>query len=492
MKKIFFVFICFSFQLVFGQSEKHRLIILADMGNEPDEVQQMVHMIMYSNEFDIEGLVAVSGKYLHSAHRLPERTRLYPDLFHMIIDAYQKDLKNLEKHADGWPDPDYLRSIVASGQPDYGMAGKGPGMSTEGSDLIIKCLEKDDPRPLYVVVNAGSNTLAQAIIDYESQHTQEQLDAFIGKLRVFENGAQDNAGAWICANYPDIHWVRSNYQTYAYGGPRVYGEIKKYDTGPYTWEPYEYNYLGQHHWALDHIKIDHGWLGNAWPLRIMGPGHMHFLEGGGTIPWMGLIHNGLTNIDQPHWGSWSGRFTKDKVKNEWSRHKDIQADEEKYGEFYLYTEDADHWVDPETGVTYNNKSTPIWRWRRAMYNDMKCRMDWCVEEVENANHNPVAAVNGSLEEKIYTLNPNAGKTLEVDASASTDPDGDPINYSWWIYDEAGTYHQKLELVNADKSKVSLQIPKDAKGKEIHLILEIMDDNPIASLHDYRRIVLNVK
>lgn len=43
---------------------KQRLIILADMGNEPDEVQQMTHMIVCSNEFDIEGLIAVTGKYL--------------------------------------------------------------------------------------------------------------------------------------------------------------------------------------------------------------------------------------------------------------------------------------------------------------------------------------------------------------------------------------------------------------------------------------------
>jgi hypothetical protein len=31
---------------------KTRLIILADMGNEPDEEQQMVHMLMYSSEFE--------------------------------------------------------------------------------------------------------------------------------------------------------------------------------------------------------------------------------------------------------------------------------------------------------------------------------------------------------------------------------------------------------------------------------------------------------
>ena len=42
-------------------SERHRLIILADMGNEPDEEQQMVHMIMCSNEFDLDALISVTG-----------------------------------------------------------------------------------------------------------------------------------------------------------------------------------------------------------------------------------------------------------------------------------------------------------------------------------------------------------------------------------------------------------------------------------------------
>jgi hypothetical protein len=491
MKTLLILLLCLWAMISIGQNEKQRLLILADMGNEPDEVQQMVHMMMYSNEFDVEGLIAVSGKYLHSAHPLTERTRLYPDLFHLIIDAYEKDLENLKKHASDWPDPDYLRSIVKSGQPDYGIAGMGKGKTTEGSELIIQCVEKDDSRPLYVVVNAGSNTLAQAITDYESTHSKKELGAFIAKLRVFENGAQDNAGAWICANYPKIHWVRSNYQTYCYGGPAREGKLEKYEVGPYTWEPYEYSFLGQHHWALDHIKINHGWLGNTWPLRIMGAGHIHFLEGGGTIPWMGLIHNGMTDISQPHWGGWSGRFTKEKVKNEWSRHKDIQADEEKYGDFYLFSEDADNWTDPETGVNYNNEFTPIWRWRRAMFNDFKCRMDWCVEDFENANHNPVAAINGDNAEKIHFMETTPGQTIHLDASASTDPDGDELEFKWWIYPEAGTYKKQIQLQNPQQSKLAFEIPQDTNGKEIHIILEVTDKSEIVNLSDYRRIVINV-
>lgn len=47
--------------------------------------------MMYANEINIEGLIAVSGKYLHLKHHLSERTRLYPELFHKIIDASGKE-----------------------------------------------------------------------------------------------------------------------------------------------------------------------------------------------------------------------------------------------------------------------------------------------------------------------------------------------------------------------------------------------------------------
>ena len=83
--------------------EKTRLIIMADMGNEPDEEQQMMHMLMYSNMFDLEGLIACSGKYLHDG-RDGFKGKVHPELFHNLIDGYEKVLANLKKHASGWPD----------------------------------------------------------------------------------------------------------------------------------------------------------------------------------------------------------------------------------------------------------------------------------------------------------------------------------------------------------------------------------------------------
>jgi hypothetical protein len=112
-----------------------------------------------------------------------------------IIDGYGRVVDNLKQHASGWPSPEYLRSIVATVQTGYGIEATGSGKSSRGSELLIDCFMKDDARPLNIIVNAGSNTLAQALIDFESRYGRKEIDKIIKKLRVFENGAQDDAGA---------------------------------------------------------------------------------------------------------------------------------------------------------------------------------------------------------------------------------------------------------------------------------------------------------
>ena len=489
-------FIVLAVQLGFAQPEKHRLMVLADMGNEPDEVQQMVHLMLYANEFEVEGLIAVTGKFLNPQQKRPYRRVLHPELFHEIIDGYEQVLSNLKKHAEDWPEPDYLRSIVKKGQADYGIEGTGDGRSTEGSDLIKACLLKDDIRPLYLVVNAGSNTLAQALVELEQEHTHEDMKKLLSKLRVYENGAQDNAGAWICQRYPSIHWIRSNFQTYSYGGPSWESKNQEdkhnMHLGPHSWQPFEYSAMGQHHWSLTHVIGNHGMLGKVYPLRQTHNGKIVFLEGGGTIPWLGLIHQGLTSVNHPHWGGWSGRFTKEKVKNSWSKHQSVKIDEKEYGDFYQFIDDADEWTDKSSGTKFNSIYAPVWRWRQAFFNDFQCRMDWCFESYENANHQPVAAVNGDRDEKIHIVSCKAGDSISFDASLSTDPDGDVLQYIWWIYPEAGNYSGSIELTEISHPHLDFHVPKDALGKEIHLILQVNDQNKIASLVDYRRIILEVE
>ena len=473
------------------QTDRTRLVILADMGNEPDEEQQMAHMLINCNEFDLEGLIAVSGKFLHADSKRPERRRLWPDLFHKLIDAYGKVLPNLKLHADGWPSAEYLHSITKSGQKRFGTADVGDGKSTEGSKFIMEALRKDDPRPIWIVINAGSNTLAQALYDLR-QEEPDNLAKYVAKLRVYENGAQDNAGAWICSEFPSIHWIRSNYQTYAYGGPGQRSGNTRRGIGPHFWKPFAYSVQGQHDWLKQHARESHGALGDAYPERRFHNGQLGFMEGGGTIPWLGLVNKGLFDINEPSWGGWSGRFTADKVANFWSRHADIKPDEEKVAPFHTYREASDVWTDPDSSETYHGDYVPVWRWRPAMYANFICRMDWCVKPFEEANHHPIAALNDDASNTIVVVSALAGEQLSFDASASRDPDGDKLNFRWWQYQEAGTYSGQVHMESRQEAKTIVHVPTGAAGKQIHVILEVCDENTIASLHDYRRIVINVK
>ncbi len=461
---------------------------MADIGHDPDDEQQIVHLLMCSNEFDLEGLIAVSGRYFRPDP--PDTVKvLMPELFHLIIDAYEKVYPNLMKHATGWKQPEYLRSIVASGQEDNGMKDVGVGRSSQGSKLMIDAVLKDDHRPLYILSNGGMNTLAQTLFDYRENHTKAQMDAFLSKIRVYDNSGQDECGAWICHEFPDIFYIRGRYQNRAYGGPT------NDNLGPHCWKPYEYSPLGQHQWAKENIQTNHGALGELYPDRKVA-GEFHFIGGGGEIPWAGLINPGLSDISQPSWGGWSGRYTARKALNPLSGFSIIHADEKQYSPFHAYTDGddiIDKWVNAADGKTYEDVYTPVWRWRNAMWNDFKARMDWCVEPYQNANHHPIAVLNGDTTNNIVKVKSNYDESIYLDATGSNDPDDDNLSYYWWVYSEAGVrpYNKPLSIDNPTSVKTSLKIPKDAACKDLHIILEVMDDSKIVPLVTYRRMVVIV-
>ena len=90
------------------------------------------------------------------------------------------------------------------------------------------------------------------------------------------------------------------------------------------------------------------------------------------------------------------------------------------------------------------------------------------------------------------MNAKAGDKITLDASGSNDPDSDHIEILWWDYREAGTYEGMPIIENPSGVTMVVEIPCDAAGKEIHLILEVKDLNKIASLWDYRRMVITVQ
>jgi hypothetical protein len=232
--------------------------------------------------------------------------------------------------------------------------------------------------------------------------------------------------------------------------------------------------------------------------------HYAFMDGGGTTTWLGLANKGLFEPEEISWGGWGGRFSWDKEQVPAGQWK-VDETEGPYEPFRMYPQaaddsfevpNADQPVFKFSGVNgaapyYPRDFAPLWRWRDAYTRDFAGRMDWCVAEYGNANHHPVAVFMGDANRTICRLTAKAGEKLSLDASESYDPDMDPIDFSWSIYPEAGTYDGEVVLEDPNKPVSQLTVPKDAGGKQIHVVLEVTDRNTIVSLTSYRRIVLDV-
>ena len=118
---------------------KSRLFVLTDIEADPDDTQSLVRLLLYSNEIDLEGLVATT-----SVH---QKNRITPESIRRVIGEYAKVRANVALHAPAFPAAATLYRLVGSGQPVYGMAGVGSGKSTEGSRDSSQRWSWPDPRP---------------------------------------------------------------------------------------------------------------------------------------------------------------------------------------------------------------------------------------------------------------------------------------------------------------------------------------------------------
>ena len=166
-------------------------------GTDPDDNQSMAHLLMYSNEFDLEGLVSSPSFGSGSTS----------EIFRMI-DVYEQDLPKLKLHEPGLMEPDALRQLVKQGRTEE-LPPCGYGEPTEGSEWIVKQAHKDDPRPLYVLVWGCLEDVAQALHDAPD---------IAPKLRVYWIGGPNkkwgvNGYCYIIENFPDL-WMIENNTTY--------------------------------------------------------------------------------------------------------------------------------------------------------------------------------------------------------------------------------------------------------------------------------------
>ena len=91
---------------------QYRVIISSDFppfpvtNSDPDDLQSMVRFLLYTSEFDVEGLIASAGTF----NMVAEKQNILA-----LLDKYDQVDENLRKKDARYPTADYLRTVTYEG-----------------------------------------------------------------------------------------------------------------------------------------------------------------------------------------------------------------------------------------------------------------------------------------------------------------------------------------------------------------------------------------
>jgi hypothetical protein len=425
-----------------------RLLITTDIGGDPDDQQSLVRLMVYANEFEIEGIIA-------SASGTPGELKeavVRPDLVEEIIRGYQAVYPNLLKHDKNFPEPEYLFSVVKRGNPLRGWVNVGEGNDTEGSEWIIKQVDTKDNRPLNICIFGGQTDLAQALWKVKNSRSAKEYNQFLSKIRVYDINDQDKIFGQMFAEHRLPFYILAkapegvDKREGAYRGIYLGGDES----------------LTSMEWLKENVLENHDPLGKLYPTKTWTAPNPHgVMKEGDTPSWFFFLENGLNIPEQPELGGWGGRF----IKNEQG----------------YYSDAVDSFRNEK------NARATVYRWRSDFQNDWAARMDWCVSDYSECNHAPVIFVNGFADEGSLFLHAKPGDKIELDASKSFDPDGNELRFKWFFYPEKDNYKEKASF-NTEGNKAFLTVYKLEKDEYLSVVLSITDNgNP--RITSYKRIII---
>lgn len=336
--KATFIAICLLIVTGAHGAERPRLAILTDIGGDPDDQQSLIRLLVYSNEFEIEALIASASGTRGELDEAVTR----PDLILDVIHAYAEVQPQLARHAEGYPTADELRAIVKSGNRFRERAHVGADHDTEGSRFLIERVDAGSrERPLNLCIWGGQTDFAQALWRVKHDRGPAGLAEFVQKLRVYDINDQDGIASWMRSEFPGMMYILAKAPD---GHDKRLGTYRgMYLTGDES--------LTSREWIDQHVRAQ-GPLGAMYPTETWTAPNPHgCLKEGDTPSWFFFLPQGGNDPRDPTKPGWGGQFARE--ADGWFR--DLPATDQ---------------FDPRTTVS---------RWRADFQADFARRMAWCVD-----------------------------------------------------------------------------------------------------------------
>lgn len=422
--------------------DKIQIIVETDLGGDKDDQASLIRFLLYSNEFDIKGIILSrsNSQFQNDGNAAnPSKSTGTLDMAYDYIDAYGQCLTNLRVHDPDFPSVSYLKGVTVYGHADGANAGK---------NHIINVLKNTTGTIWYT--NWGANDGSQSSLD-------KALDAI-------------KSNQVVGLNYNDV--INRLCYVEVYKQNHIGDHRTKVKFYMDTFFPDMDGGKWYHRWGpLTGIA---SWL-SANATKTFTKTYYTGQKEGDTPTWMHLIPNGMNVPGKPEWGSWSGRYgwNTNEFTGWWCNQRDN----------YKGTNNRDNTLLRWSTSSNATKSEHI-------ANDFMARVLWAENSTFGAaNHEPRPMVNGQAGTNVLNITLSAGSSISLDASGSTDPDGNTLSYKWDYYKEVSNY-DNLILSSVSGTSITVTAPSDfTSGKEAHIILHVTD-NGSPALTRYKRVIIS--
>jgi hypothetical protein len=424
--------------LPLAAQERLRVVVETDAGGDPDDEQSLVRFLVSASEWDVEGLIANRPAAREKENRNAERTGL--GIVRAMVRAYGDCHPRLIRHDPRYPSAEALLAKTVPGYDDV----------DDGVRLLLAAADAPDPRPVWFMnwgTDRGSagSCLKRALDRVLKERGQPGYEAFKRRFRL---SSADKFGDHTTAIQPPFPlWVDTFRPEL--DRKRWYHRFSAITAGAGGFD------------VERDVRTGHGPLGALYPTNTTQP-----QKEGDTMAFLYLFPTGMNDPERPEWGSWGGR----------------------YGRSELWPDRPYYWANRKDRWRHaTDRENTLRRWALALQNEFRARMDWCVKEPADANHPPRAAVRGEVRRSA-----RSGERVELDASLSSDPDGQPLAFEWSAYPETGTYDgPDLAIDGAASARAALVAPMVDVPRSIHLVVSVTDAGA-PPLTRYRRVILTVE